>query len=506
MSSEAMISFGSRAQSAPRRRLVRQLLHNSTDGLIPATWEAFASEYRHIDVKALRSSVRSVIEASELNLNEYAFFDLLVHLTITIDRITSGHPLPPSEWTPPEVDEADWNLSAALADAVESEFGLVMPEPERQALYGVVAVRTVRSTASRAELAVDPALRELVSELLADVSARFLLGPADPAAQLNLGLHVQNMSARARSGVPLANPLGDDFKREHPLVHDLALYFADQLSRRLGIPVPPGEVDYLSIHMGMQYMHYLQARDTVTVTLVAPEYYALPADLEQRLERTLRGQAVIEQVVTALEFDFSTVSSDLVISSVQPIGATAAPVVRISPFLTHQDLDRVQAEVQRERERNARRRIRTHLGRLLDPQLYFHLSKVSSREAALQMMTGRMVELGYTDEGFLDDVLERERWSETSFVGEFAIPHSLRMDAKTTGISVLVTDRPVMWGSRPVRLVILLALSPDGRDVFRDALDGIIRLLSENAYTSDLVGAAESFDSFSRALMGLLET
>lgn len=489
-----------------RRRLVRQLLHDSAQGLIPATWRAFSGEYGHIDIKRLGDIVAETVEHSELELNEFALSDLLVHLTITIDRILDGHTLPPSEWVPPRKDPLVEATCLALVSALQREFGFQVPAAEFQALYGMMAVRAVRHSKDAAELAVDPHVQHMVAEILGDVSSKYLLGPADPAMLLNLALHVQNMILRIKSGLSLVNPLGEDFKNQHPLVHDLAVYFAQKVEERTGADVGPGEVDYLSMHMGMQYMRYLEQRDVVSITLVAPRYYEMGDSIAEKLTRKLQGQAIIERVAAStMDFDFQHVTSDLIVSCVDPGGPASAPVIRISPFLTPEDLDSVMGGVRQERQRNARRRVRTILGTLIDPQLYHHVPAMASKEAALTLMCERMVEAGYTEPGFYDDVMDRERRSSTSFGGEFAIPHSMHMDANATAISVLVSDKGIPWGSSVVHLVFLFALSPDGRQTFRDALDEIIRLLSEKSHITALLDASTDPHAFYAALMELLD-
>lgn len=57
-----------------------------------------------------------------------------------------------------------------------------------------------------------------------------------------------------------------------------------------------------------------------------------------------------------------------------------------------------------------------------------------------------------------------------------------------------------------MRLVFLFALSPDGRQTFRDGLDEITRLLSERANITVLVNASGSFEEFMSALESLLGT
>lgn len=263
---------------------------------------------------------------------------------------------------------------------------------------------------------------------------------------LNLALHVQNMVARAAAKQSLVNPLGNDFKNAHPLLHDLALYFAGRLETVLGIEVHEGEVDYLSFHMGMQFLRNLEQRDLVTITLVVPRYYDMATSVCDQLQDSVRGQALVEQTVTTIDADFGAVTSDLIVSCIEPGGPASAPVVKISPFLTTLDIDRVLSAVRQERDRNARRRVRTALTTLVDPQLFFHVHSVSSKEAALAMMCGKMVTAGYVEGTFLEDVLDRERRSSTSFGAEFAIPHSMYMDANATAISVMISDKGIPLG------------------------------------------------------------
>ena len=120
-------------------------------------------------------------------------------------------------------------------------------------------------------------------------------------------------------------------------------------------------------------------------------------------------------------------------------------------------------------------------------------------------MSERLLEQGYVGAHFLDDVLDRESRSSTSFGGEFAIPHSMRMDATTTAISVLVSKKGIPWGTSDVRLVLLFALAPDGRQMFRDSLDQIIRLLAETGNVSALLERANDAEEFLAALGMLLD-
>lgn len=142
---------------------------------------------------------------------------------------------------------------------------------------------------------------------------------------------------------------------------------------------------------------------------------------------------------------------------------------------------------------------------LLDPDLFIRHEAPLTQEEALRTLTDRLLQAGYTEEHFYDDVLDRERASSTAFGGDFAIPHSMRMDANGTAIAALVCDDGVQWGADRVHLVLLFALSPDGRSTFRDVLDEITHLLAEGTLVNELIAGGTSAEQFISTFMELLD-
>ncbi len=497
--------FHIKGSERSRRRLVRQMVSQDGQGILP-TWHEFSREYAHLNLGRLRGSISDVIAGSDLEVNEYALTDLLLHTAVTIERLRGGHALPAAEWRLTNKDQVIDGVCHALADIIRDQFDITLPPSELDALYGVLAVRVIRTTHdSPSGAVVDPSLQAVVNELLDDVAEKYFLGPPDPSMLLKLTLHVQNLIIRARSGLALRNPLGTSFKNSHPFLHDLALDYAQRIEERFDIKVAEAELAYLALHMGMQYLRYLEELNLLTVTLVIPEYHNLADEIAENLKRALRGRAVIERIETTLDADFSAITSDLIISCIEPGTLPSAPCVQISPLLTADDIAVVNDAVDTELARARRRIMRTSLIGLIDPALFIHVDQPLTKEEALSLMTVRLVEHGYVGEHFLDDVLDRERRSSTSFGGEFAIPHSMRMDATTTAISVLVSEKGIPWGASSVRLVLLFALSPDGRRVFRDSLDQIISLLAETGNVSVLLESSDDAEAFLAAFNSLLD-
>lgn len=310
-----------------RRRVVRQVLQQAGHDIAP-NWDVIAREFPDVDLPGLRSSVVQAVSCSDVEMNEYALSDIVIHLVVTLDRIQSGHTITPTEAPPTRRDQGIESLCRHLATMLGDWYGLSLPDPEFQSLYAAIAVRAVGRPPVGAGL-VPTSTLNLVEEAMAHVADRFLLGRPDTHTLLKLAVHVDNVVARARSGVALSHPLGAAFRNTHPLVHEMAITFAGELEPRLGIAISASEVDYISLHMGMLYMTFLEQRDLPTVTLVVPRYHGLEQTVAQRLVTALQGKAVLERTLSTVQ-DADEVTTDMVVAC-GPVPATAAPVVVVSP-------------------------------------------------------------------------------------------------------------------------------------------------------------------------------
>lgn len=489
-----------------QRRLVRHLLLNSGRAASGVGLAAVDTPRMQSRLRRLHDRAVTVLDTAGLRVNEYALNDLLLHLAIAADRIRSGHHLTRAASVPGAGDQLDdvvWSATRRLAAVVAETFDVELSPADVHTLHTILATRS--NVAVEVLEGIDPQAMEITRDALREVSERFLLDLYDEATVIGLALHVQNLVARARAGRSLDTPLGPDFRNLHPLIHELALLFSHEIEHRAGIEVGSGEVDFLAFHLGNQVQRQMTQGPPVTITCIAPRYSDLHDQVAQRISLALQDRAVVQDVVTSLTFDWSGLTSDLVVSVIDLDPAPAVPVVRISPFLTRDDLDRIETAVRTERARAARDKLRANLVSLLDPNLFHRLEHPADKLDVLTVMSATLEREGYAGPGFLDDVLDREQRSPTAFGGQFAIPHSLHMDAIKTGISVLVSRTPIPWAGSHVRLVLMFAVSEDGRAVFRDVLDELIDVLNNPAHITTLLEHAQDHHAFVRSLMGLLD-
>ncbi len=487
-----------------QRRLVRQVLLQAGQGMSPKVIQGFAKEFSAYNVRALSRGIQRQLSGTDLEIDEYALQDIVIHLTIAADRVRQGHQLFGPE-SPPDATAEELAATRRLVAEVATEYGVDLPASEAAVLTVMLRARARRRRSQPLDSAVRVESLELVRDAMRELSATYLLELYDEGALGDLAFHVQNLIERSGQGTAFESPLGDSFRRMHPFIHELALFFAQQLEKRTGIVVEPGEVDFLSFHLGTQFQRQLEQGSPVTVTVVVPRHGSRHTEIVSALSAALGDQAVITEVVSTLDHDWSGLATDLVVSALNLNGLTTVPVVPISPLLRREDVDRVCDAVRAERQRAARQEVRSSIVTMIEPGLFHGAAEVSSQLEALQVMCRTMQAEGVTDEYFLQDVLDRESRSSTAFGDQFAIPHSLTMNAHRSAISVMVTEEAIQWGGSNVRLVVLFAVSPNSGRLFRNVLDGAIRVLTDPVNVTTLIAAAGSHAEFVRALAGLLE-
>ena len=105
-------------------------------------------------------------------------------------------------------------------------------------------------------------------------------------------------------------------------------------------------------------------------------------------------------------------------------------------------------------------------------------------------MCNTLTTLGYVNEDFVDRVFEREKISSTAF-GNYAIPHSLIIDANKTAIFVIINEKAIKWNDSNVNFIFLLCVSEKDKQIFRELFSSIIYLLTNNKIKQELLSAKD---------------
>jgi lichenan operon transcriptional antiterminator len=493
-----------------RRRLMRQSITEVADAASILSTDTLQGAYDSYDIRDIKRNVARALAAHGLHSNAYSLNPLVLDLVIALDRITDDHPL--NDPTANPTLEDDPRLAGATRDItsyLRHAYGVEFDRAEFDAVALLIASKTtLLRGATDSDVVIDHVGQDLagmVREILTDLGDTYLVDLVDDPFVTSLALHTHNLLLRARAGRPQANPLAGAIRSGHPLVHELAVYFARQLERRTGVAVHPDEVGFLAFHLGAALDQRRASPEQVSLSLVAPGYHDLTARLARRLQDSLGERAVITQTIESGEADAADLVGELVITPVAIPGVHPARQVLISPLLNTADLDLIDGRVRAQQRRNTWMRLLAQLHELFHEGLFHRSPAVTARDDVLALLAGAMRTHAAVPDDFLEQVIERENLSSTAFNDIVAIPHSLGMTAQRTSIAVAVFDHPIDWAGTPVKLVLLVAFSSTDRNLFRDTFDQLVISLTEPRNVQRLIDHGHTLPDFLAELGRLMQ-
>ncbi|MDQ1131379.1 transcription antiterminator [Microbacterium sp. SORGH_AS_0888] len=436
-------------------------------------------------------------------VNEYGIADVITHIGIAADRVAAGRPLEEGVGVATPAQRA---VAQLLERLIGEHMDVVLGAGDLLHLATLVLTRVVApGAAAEARAPLDPEVEQVVREVVAEAAAEFLVEIAAPDFVQRLGLHVQNLRARAREQAWSRNPLTKSLKATYPMIFEVAVYIASRLHERLDIPLLDDEIAYIAMHVGGQLERSRRADQLLSATIVCPGYYELHELLRSSIDRSL-GQAIeVVEVTTRVDPDWASIDTDLVLTTIDPPIA-GDRFVHIQPFLTPADVERVQAVAGRIRRGKRLARLRAELERYFDPAAFLRgLPADGDEESVIRRLGGMLVARGAIDEDYLDRAVERERLSSTAFTDALAVPHALGMTASRTAIAIGIADQPRPWGSGRVQVVAFAAFSEGDREAFQTVFEQFVEVFSEWESVQRIVRRGTDFSAFLDELVAVID-
>ncbi|UJP11705.1 PTS sugar transporter subunit IIA [Microbacterium sp. KUDC0406] len=499
---------GSRARlSGPesaQRRLLSVLVHDEMDAGpfdVVSLRRALGETVPRADrFDAFAEALRTALGEHGYYINELGISDVLAHIAIAVDRVAHGRPL---EIAGASAGPAADDIAELLATLVWEQLGVALGAGDRQHLAMLLLTRVV-TPGPAARPTAAPEMEETVRDLVTAVAEEFLVDLVHEEFIRRLALHVQNLQSRAREDAWSRNPLARSLKSSYPMIFDIAVSIASGLQRRLGFTIPDDEIAYIAIHVGGRLERSRRRASLLTATIVCPGYYEMQDLLRSSVAQSLGQSIEVVDLQTRIDPDWAAIDSDLILTTVSapPLGDR---VVRIQPFLTEADVDRVQLAASRIRRSRRLAGLRGELERYFDEAAFVSPLPADTEEEVIRRLGGLLVARGVIDDDYVTRAIERERLSSTAFTDDLAVPHAIGMTASRTMIAIGVADPSIRWGDARVHVVALVAFSEDDREAFQTVFEQLVEVFGERESVQRLLARKADFSSFLDELVAVID-
>lgn len=441
-------------------------------------------------------------------VNEFGISDVVMHIAIAADRVSRDRPL---ESAADDGRASHPEVEGILGELAERHLGVRLGGGDLQHLSTLVLTRVVApgsdAPQDQARASLEPEVELVVREVVGEAASEFLVDIAHEDFVLRLALHVQNLLHRSREQAWSRNPLTRSLKSTYPMIFEVAVFIANGLHERLGIPLLDDEIAYIAMHVGGRLERSRRADQLLTATIVCPGYYELHELLRSSVDRSL-GQAIeVVGVETRVDPDWASIDTDLVLTTIDPAAAAdrGERIVRIQPFLTDSDVERVQAAAGRIRRARRLARLRSELEGYFEPSAFVRGLGGLDEEGVIRRLGALLTAQGVIDDDYVVRTIQREKLSSTGFTDALAVPHALGMTATRTSIAIGIADPSIAWGEGRVQVVAMVAFSESDREAFQTVFEQFVEVFSERDSVQRIVRRGTDFTAFLDELVAVID-
>lgn len=435
-------------------------------------------------------------------VNEFASTDVVLHVAIAADRVSHGHPL---EGTHLEPSAQQQRLAGVIGALSSEHFGVSLGQGDLQHLASLVLTRVVASDGSvGTEVPLDAEVERAVIRAVGHAAEEYLVDIAHADFIRRLSLHVQNLVHRAREQAWSRNPLTKSLKATYPMIFQVAVSIASDISEQLHVSIREDEIAYIAMHVGGRLERSRRAETALTATIVCPGYYELHDLLRSRLDESLGPGIEVTAVETRVDPDWSAMTTDLVLTTIEP-PVPDERTVQLAPFVTESDMERIAAVASKRRRARRLTRLRGELERYLSPEAFIRPLRARDEEDAIRQLSAPLIAREIIDEDYVLGTIERERLSSTAFTESLAVPHALSMTARRTALSIGIAEGSIRWGEGRIQVVALAAFSESERDAFQTIFEQLVEVFSERESLQRLLRRGTDFGRFLDELVAVVD-
>ncbi|GMQ62116.1 BglG family transcription antiterminator [Vallitalea maricola] len=474
-----------------KRKLLSQILYEEFSNNVMSL-EVIKREFPSYDLELLRFIIREECKKCHYFINEYALLNLVLDIIIGMDRIKNERTFGSSRNEGKHFGIREQKLAQNIAAQIERNFNITYSPAELEELTIILFSHLLKvdfATLSidNMENVVGKECVQIVKEIRALLKKTYYIDTNNKDFIVKFTLHIKNLLVRLENGYTTKNPLLNHIKNTCPLIFECAVEVADKLREVTKYDIKEDEIAYIALHIGGNLEAQKSKRKIVNCIILFPQYYDFSNKMIEKLKEHYGERVEITTVITSIDEIKDVKKADLVISTIPVSETIGKESVMITPFLSHKDFNIIEEKIQKINLKKKKAKLKKHLMQISNPKFFYKNMDFKNKQETIRFMTDVMKKEGYVEESYYDEVFDRENQASTAYE-HIAVPHSMKMNAKKTGMFVLLNEKkPLEWDNHATSIVLLFAINEDERAIFYDVYDNLIVLLLEKLNAAKVI-------------------
>lgn len=444
----------------------------------------------------LQNILDEVIDSYRLNVNEFAYNNLLMHLLILVSRISTGNNS--SEGRKPLNIES---YTQQLIQKMEDVFQITLEPNEQVEMNILMKSSTIEERTEQDQNNFSEEFNQKITQIISKVFQMYNINLKSEFFTRPFSIHIHHLIYRMKNGHSLKNPIKANIIDNFPLVYDIATYIAFQIKDIWGFNIPEDEIAFIGLHIGTEIERQKNTSEKLKVLIIAPQYLEINKKTHSFLKDNFSKDITILNTMDSLNAVDNLAPYDLIFSTLtdENIEEIPAQFLQLDVFNLERQKGHIQTVIDRTFKQKKKQQTREQFFSFFSNELFWITNDNISKNEILNMTSRQMRKLNAVNEDFIEQIKERDKIGTTVF-NNIAIVHPMDFSSPQTKIATILSENGIKWNDSTANIIFIISISEDHKDDFRNIYENLMEFLSEKNKLEFVIKAKNLEDFYNRLL------
>lgn len=485
-----------------KRKLITHVMSEEASGnFLDLTF--LQESFPDYDVEKACTVIKDIFQKHHYYINDFSFINLILHVTIMINRIHNGNHIADSNDHTTDLIIEEHPIITELCKALEDIFQVAFTSSEMFEVYILFKTNAnfhMKEQGDDLSKVVPQDILTITKDLIQSIDQHYFVDLRSESFMTPFALHLKNLKQRLLNHTVIKNPMLESIKISCPTIYDISTFMAYQLMQVFGYEISEDEIAFLALHVGTEIERKKSIEYKVSCMILCPEYLNMSSMLYNKILMDFGEQVEIKKVIS-FENELENESFDLLITTIPVVSKGNYLSVLLSPFNMTYEKNKIMDAIIKIENKKKGNIIADNISLYFNPELFYIMNdRAARKEEIIELLADQMISLGYVASDFKEEVWKRENASSTAFMN-IAIPHPMKMSAYKTSIAVAICPKGVKWtDSRNVNVVFMIAFNKLDNKHFHELYESLISLVNEQDVISE-IKRCKDFDDFKNIII-----
>lgn len=274
--------------------------------------------------------------------------------------------------------------------------------------------------------------------------------------------HVTLLIDRFYQKISYKNALLDEISIRYSRIFNIAILFSNMLKEKYGVTVSHDETAFIATHFASHFEKEKQMKihRFNRIAVVCSSGGGSAYMIKMQIESIFSKEEV--QSFSFIEMNQLHEFNPDIIFTIMPLSEDfKVPIIYIHELLDEDDLKKIKELLEYDHvDKMSLVNIPSKVNSLFSNK-FFEIGEAHSYQDLLNKMASHIVEEGYGDEQFVENIFEREKYMSTVYLNGVAIPHPIEICSKKNVISTFIIKNPIQENGKDVKIVFMVSLTKE---------------------------------------------